>query len=364
MKIGKKISVYLIIFCIAFFATACTSNNITLEANAEIIEEGEKGSFKKGGFMFSDYWISLECPYSGHPSGTIDSLWSTYYNDENSVSVFVDIFGVEGNSDTLIDELANNGIKVSEDVLWDNECYFYTDDVTVAIIPLGKNDYLKIVFKHRDGLTVESSSIPDTFTLEVTQVYLREEDETSEAEIMNKDAETVFAEFLAGDRTCLEETQEDAWFIPDFLDDSIKYEYTYLDLDEDNVNELLIQAIDGPGCYNGVFHYEDGKIFCWNSDSVEMTCYDYPLRDGTMVRQYNYAGTRSYDIFWYNSDGTTTTYTRLFARDELISEDSSEKCPYYEIDGMELNAEDFELNLEVLVTDYLLEHELWTEIKL
>jgi len=189
-----------------------------------------------------------------------------------------------------------------------------------------------------------------------------EEDETSEAEIINKDAETVFADFLAGDRTCLEETQEDIWFIPDFLDDSIKYEYTYLDLDEDNVNKLLIQMVDEPGGYNGVFHYKDGKLFCWNSDSVEMTCYDYPLRDGTMVKQYNYAGTRSYDIFWYNSDGTTTTYTRLFARDELIPEDSTEKCPYYEIDGLELNAEDFELNLEVLITDYLLEEDSWTEI--
>ena len=134
MKIGKKISVYLIIFCIAFFATACTSNNITQEANTEIIEEGEKGSFKKGGFMFSDYWISLECPYSGHPCGDVtgESLWSTYYEDENGERVELDIFGVEGNSDTLIDELAKNGIKVSKDVLWDNECYFYIDDVTVA----------------------------------------------------------------------------------------------------------------------------------------------------------------------------------------------------------------------------------------
>lgn len=93
-----------------------------------------------------------------------------------------------------------------------------------------------------------------------------------------------------------------------------------------------------------------------------MTCYDYPLKDGTMVRQYNYAGTRSYELFWYDSDGESTTYTRLFARDELIPENNTEPCPYYEIDGLELNAEDFESNLEVLVTGYLLEKDAWMKI--
>ena len=360
----KKIVISLYLICIALFTTACSTSDITPKVNTAISEEGEKGSFKKGGFLFSDYWIDLECPYSGHPHGDVsgDSLWSTYYEAENGERVDVDIFGIEEDSDSFIDELIKSGIEVSEDVLWDNDCYFYTDDVTVAVIPLGKKDYLQIVFEHNDGLIVESSSIPDTFTLEVTQVYLREEDETSEEEIMNKEAITVFAKFLAGDRTLLEKTQEEIWYIPDFLDDTLKYEYAFLDLDEDNEVELLIQMVNDPSGYNGVFHVENGKIYCWNSDSSDMQCRDYPLRDGTMVRHYDYAGSSSYHIFWYDSDGEVHWYTRLFAREELIPEDSTEPCPYYEIDGMELSADEFELNLKVLVTDYLLEQNAWTEI--
>lgn len=360
--IKKFVVLFMCLIITTFFITACTSNKITSKVNTNSNNAKETGSFKKGGFMYSDYWVNLECQNAGHPSGSIDSLWSTYYKDENGESVDVDIFGIEGNSDSFIDELTTKGIKVSEGVLWDNECYFYTSDMTVAIIPLGKNDYLQILFEHEDGLLVEIADIPDTFILEITQVYLREEDETSEEEIMNKDAATVFAKFLAGDRTYFEKRQEETWYIPDFGNDSIDYEYTYLDLDADNVDEFLIQTVGDPSGYNGVFHYEDGKIYCWNSDSVEMTCYDYPLKDGTMVRQYNYAGTRSYELFWYDSDGESTTYTRLFARDELIPENNTEPCPYYEIDGLELNAEDFESNLEVLVTGYLLEKDAWMKI--
>jgi len=50
-----------------------------------ISEEGEKGSIKKGSFMYSDYWIDLGCPNIGHPSGSIDSLWSTYYENETKI---------------------------------------------------------------------------------------------------------------------------------------------------------------------------------------------------------------------------------------------------------------------------------------
>ncbi len=365
IKIHKKISCYLCVICISLVTTACTSNNLTPKGNTEIYEEKETGSFKKGGFMYSDYWIDIECPNTGHPSGSIDSLWSTYYKAKTGEQVDVDIFGMEGDLGSLINELAVSGIEVSEGVLWDNECYFYIDAMTVALIPLGKNNYLKIEFEHENGVVVENSSIPDTFYMKITQVFIRDEKETTEADeeyISNEDATTVFTKFLVGDRTYLEETQEEIWYIPNFQDDTLQYEYTYLDLDEDNEVELLIQMVNDPCGYNGVFHVEDGKIYCWNSDSTDMQCRDYPLRDGTMVRQYDYAGCRSYELFWYDSDGEVTTYTRLFAREELIPEDSTEKCPYYEIDGLKLNIDEFELNLQVLITDYLLEREAWTEI--
>ncbi len=126
--------------------------------------------------MYSDYWIDLECPNTGHPSGSIDSLWSTYYMNEADERVDVNIYGIEGDLGSLIDELTTSGIEVSEGVLWHNECYFYIDEMTVALIPLGNFNYLQIIFGNKDGVVVDSSSIPNTFTMNITQVYVREDE--------------------------------------------------------------------------------------------------------------------------------------------------------------------------------------------
>ena len=48
--------------------------------------------------------------------------------------------------------------------------------MTVAIIPLRKKDYLQITFGDSDGVVIDSSSIPNTFTMNITQVYVREEE--------------------------------------------------------------------------------------------------------------------------------------------------------------------------------------------
>lgn len=366
LKNYKKIILYICLFAIMLFTTACTANKMPLESDTDIYDKKETGSFKKGGFMYSDYWVALECPYAGHPSGSIDSLWSTYYEDETGESVNVDFFGMEGDLEKYIEELTVGGNEVTKGILWENECYFYTGDSIDALISLGKNNYLQITFKREDGNVIEISSIPDTFYLKLTQVYVDEEKEDTskfgKSFGENEDVATIFTKFLAGDRSYLEKTQEEIWYIPDFLNDTLQYEYVFLDLDEDNEVELLIQTLDDPRGYNGVFHVKDGKIYCWNSDSTDMQCRDYPLRDGTMVRQYDYAGTRSYHIFWYKSDGEVHWYSKLFAREELIPKDSKEPCPYYEIDGMELNVEEFELNLKILITDYLLERDAWKEI--
>ncbi len=127
----------------------------------------------------------------------------------------------------------------------------------------------------------------------------------------------VYEYFLSGDRMFLEDSQADMWWIPDFLDDTLEYEYTYLDLDGDGLVELLVQMKDNPGGYNAVFHYEDGKLYCWNSDAVEMSSWDYPLSDGTMVHQYDYNGTSSYTIFRYNSDGERENVTEVISEEML-----------------------------------------------
>lgn len=141
--------------------------------------------------------------------------------------------------------------------------------------------------------------------------------------------------------------------------DSFTYEYTYLDLDGDGEDELLIQMEDDPQGYNGVFHYEDGQLVCWNSDAVELSCWDSPLQNGYMVRQYHYNGTRSYTVFRYLPGGETEESSTLFARDELIPEDSTEPCPYYEVNGEEVTKEVFDRQVE-LITTKLLDRSAWT----
>ena len=63
--------------------------------------------------------------------------------------------------------------------------------------------------------------------------------------------------------------------------------YKDLDLDGDGGAELVVQMVEQPQQFNAVFHYGDGELSCWQYDIVEMSCRDYPLEDGAMVRQYD-----------------------------------------------------------------------------
>ena len=190
-----------------------------------------------------------------------------------------------------------------------------------------------------------------------------EKDQTQQDSFSSEEPALIaYSEFLSGNRTLLDEAQSEMWEIPDFQGAEMKYEYTYLDLDGDGVHELLVQLEDDPHGYNAVFHFENGQIFCWNSDMVESSCCDYPLNNSTMVRQYDFSGTRSYTIFRYKEGGEEENISQLFAREELIPEDSSEPCPYYEIDGKEVDKVEFDKQLDLLVTGRLVERAEWTEI--
>lgn len=179
-----------------------------------------------------------------------------------------------------------------------------------------------------------------------------------------QDALDAYAAFLSGNWTDLGDAQPETWWIPGFPNnaDLFGYEYTYLDLDGDASPELLVQMEDDPGGYNGVFHFDGKRLRCWNSDAVEMTCRDYPLTDGAMVRQYDYGGTRSYVLFRYRSDGESETLHSLFARDELVYETSTLPCPYYEVDDVEVNEAEFEARLDALVESNLLDRSCWISI--
>lgn len=175
-------------------------------------------------------------------------------------------------------------------------------------------------------------------------------------------AKDAYSSFLSGDTSLFDSEQLRQWALEgwsDFLQSGLTYEYVYLDLDGDGINELLIRMENDPRSYNSVFHYANGRLFCWENDMVEMSSCNYPLQDGRMVSQYDYNGTHSYTIFRYLSNGEREELSCLFSREKSSSEDSDSPCPYYEIDGNEVSQTIFEEQLETLITQHLLSNSVW-----
>ena len=185
--------------------------------------------------------------------------------------------------------------------------------------------------------------------------------EPGNAEIEEFKAQKEFLEFLSGDVSLLEDQELGNEWAEFYLPNS-ELEYVFMDLDGDGVSELVLQWVDEPGSLNAVFDYENGKLLCRNFDPVEMSGRDYPLRDGTMVRQYNYSGTRSYTGFRYLPDGAQEELWNLFARDELIYEDDTIPVPYYEIDGQEVEQAEFDAELDKRIFSKAPERSAWTAI--
>lgn len=169
----------------------------------------------------------------------------------------------------------------------------------------------------------------------------------------------LFIQFIAGDRELLENNQEENWWIPEFDNDVLDYEFLYFDLDGDNQNEMLVRLADDPSGYNGVFHIAGEKILCWNSDDVEMSCWDYPLTDKNMVRQYDYNGSTLYTIYKYNSQGEMETLHEMFIWEESFIEDENLVLPSYLIDGEEVTKEVFFDNYKMLIEDKLVSDNEW-----
>lgn len=167
-------------------------------------------------------------------------------------------------------------------------------------------------------------------------------------------AHAAYEAFLAGDMSLLEPV-EPGWAEHLALIIKAAMEYTYLDLDGDGVDELLLQCPNDPMSYNGVFHYRDGLLQCWQHDEVEMSCRDYPLRDGIMVQQYR----ESYHLFRYQPDGSKKELTGL----DAMLRRPDEAVYFYSIDGEDVDRAEFERQLKHLVTDQLLERKAWTEIE-
>lgn len=140
-------------------------------------------------------------------------------------------------------------------------------------------------------------------------------------------------------------------------------EYTLLDLDGDGGRELLLQWVEEPGSFNAVFHYGDGELSCWQYDNMEGSCRDYPLRDGTMVRQYD-VGTgptrysHLYTLFRYLPSGETQEAASLAIHED--TPDGGAGTHTYLVDGEEVDQAAFEARFETLVGGRLLDRTAWT----
>lgn len=201
---------------------------------------------------------------------------------------------------------------------------------------------------------------------ETSQTVYSEVSETTAVETENQDpeeaAQKAYFDFLSGDISLLEDKELGQEWVDFYLPNS-ELEYVFLDLDGDDISELLVQYVDSPEILNAVFHYSDGKLFCWNFDSAEGSCRDYPLKDyGIIVRQYDFNGTRSYTVFRYISDGNQMELFNFFVRDELINENDTSPVPYYEVDGYEVEQEAFEAEFEKRITSQIPERSFWTAV--
>ena len=180
-------------------------------------------------------------------------------------------------------------------------------------------------------------------------------------------AETEYAAFLSGDISMFPKPEKETWALDVWTDvilPSGGLEYTYLDLDGDGVSELLVQYVDDPCIYNGVFHYSGGKLYCWQNDFSEGNVCDYPLKDGTMVHQYKKDVVVVYEIFRYNSDGETEQISRLMAFGNCMPDDAvvPEHGEYIITYEEEVDYALFVEKLNETVMDKMLDRSAWTAI--
>ncbi|MDE5741892.1 MAG: hypothetical protein K2H90_05525 [Oscillospiraceae bacterium] len=198
-----------------------------------------------------------------------------------------------------------------------------------------------------------------------TAEYSESSGTTAQTETESISAKAAYEKFLSGDISLFTEEDVSMWGLDDWKSALVLggLQYVYLDIDGDGAEELLVQYSGVPAVFNGVFDYDGKNLLCRQYDMSDGDSFAFPLEDGSMVRQHLFNGTHSYTFFRYGEDGEITELKNLFARVELIPEDSGEPCPYYEIDGNEVVLEEFTAALKENVTDKMLDPSAWTEIQ-
>ena len=180
---------------------------------------------------------------------------------------------------------------------------------------------------------------------------------------VSAEALAAYRALLAGEPGALDRPPEGLELHQVTLPPAEELEYVLLDLDGDGGAELVVQMVEQPQQFNAVFHYGDGELSCWQYDIVEMSCRDYPLEDGAMVRQYD-TGTgpnrysNLYTVFRYLPDGETEECASLAVHQDT-QEDGTEVFTYL-VDDAEVDQDTFAAEFEELVGSRLLSLEDWT----
>lgn len=195
--------------------------------------------------------------------------------------------------------------------------------------------------------------------------YSESTETSAQTETERVSAKAAYEKFLSGDISLFTEEDISAWGLDSWSSALVLggLKYVCLDIDGDGGEELLVQYGGVPAVFNGVFDFDGKNLVCRQYDMSDGDSFAFPLADGSMVRQYAFNGTHSYTFFRYGKNGEITEFKSLFARVELIPEDSGEPCPYYEIDGREVALEEFTAALKENVTDKMLDPLDWTEIQ-
>ena len=170
---------------------------------------------------------------------------------------------------------------------------------------------------------------------------------------MSAEALAAYRALLAGEPGALDRPPEGLELHQVTLPPAEELEYVLLDLDGDGGAELVVQMVAQPHQFNAVFHYGDGELSCWQYDIMEMSCRDYPLGDGAMVRYYNL-----YTVFRYLPDGETEECASLAVHQDT-QEDGTEVFTYL-VDDAEVDQDTFAAEFEELVGSRLLSLEDWT----
>ena len=210
-----------------------------------------------------------------------------------------------------------------------------------------------------------SSSPAPSAAPESTSIVPQPSETPDSADTGERDAQAAYLALLQGDVSLVDDPQTGQDWLT-LRDSGESLEYALLDLDGDGISELLLQASDSPQLYSAVFHYAGGTIFCWQYHIAETSCWDYPLQDGTMVRQCDTGGetgsyVHTYTLFHYNGDGSTTESAVLSIREDSAGEDAPPAITYT-LNGEALDQADFDAQFEALIGSQILDHSAWNAL--